>query len=533
MANFSENTSLPGTIRFWGSSTAVLFTLEIAASMEGVLRYNFVSDPADPMLGFVSASINGRPWTDTMWTRDAGVFLRELVQWGDMQRACQVANCLMDLVRPNTQGFLTFPMYFKRGEPASGSELDGTAAILIGLVLLWERLDSRHPTRVKIEAFLDRPDSALRFLLNGLKTNSLIPGSGEFGGGVGVEGEFYNVVQNNLASLALTAAARMHTANCQDELAQECLAGARQIESGLLRWLRDPSGAWIWTLDVTSLQPDPQVLNSVINQGFGGLNGVLAMTADVTGLTPREDCPSIYQAGEATFDGLYSFPKRRAMFQKYGAWTQFDRLWDGFITCPSYGQAYAIQAMLLLDRLQMAGLAVDFLANATAKPPVGNRLDRTSPYHFYERIYLPELLAAWTSPVNQRNEQPDWIASGFDGRYFDQGCGALNLVNVAEPLKIARLILGVDDSNLAETRLTPRLLPDWQGMEGENWPILTSNGLVSATLRVERVPNGLRLRVQVHDGGTIPRLAVRHHDTWLRVEAVQSLDRVLTEEANI
>jgi hypothetical protein len=344
-----------------------------------------------------------------------------------------------------------------------------------------------------------------------------------------VEGDFYNVVQNNLARLALLAAARMSAARSQPERAADCLAGAHQIEQGLLRWLRAPSGAWIWTLDTVSLQPDPQVLNSVINQGFGGLNGVLAMTADVSGLTPRDAFPQIVSAGEATFESLYNFPKRRAMFEKYGAWTQFDRLWDGFITCPSYGQAYAVQAMLLMDRMEMAGRAVDFLANATAEPPPGNRLDRISPYHFYERIYLPELLAAWTSPVNQRKDQPDWIANGFDGRSFDQGCGALNLVNVAEPLKIARLILGVDDANPAETRLVPRLLPAWQGMEAENWPVLTANGLVYADLRVERAPKGLSLRVHVRDGGVIPLLAIRSEGSWRRLENVQSIEIVIPE----
>jgi len=500
--------------------------------MEGVLEYNLVSDPSDPMHGFVSASIDGRPWTGTMWTRDAGVFLRELVHWGRLETACAVASCLMRLVRPNSRGFLTFPMYFKRGEPASGSELDGTAAILIGLALLWERLEPGQPARAQIDAFFDRPDSAMRCLLDALNApggHGLIAGSGEFGGGVGVEGDFYNVVQNNLARLALLAAGRVYAARAMPDQAAACRAGAAQIESGLLRWLRDPSGAWIWTLDTASLRPDPQVLNSVINQGFGGLNGVLAMTGDVCGLTPREDQPQIFAAGEATFDALYSFPKRRAMFEKYGAWTQFDRLWDGFITCPSYGQAYALQAMLLMDRLEMAGRALDFLAEATAEPPPGNRLDRSSPYHFYERIYLPELLAAWTSPVNQRKDQPDWIANGFDGRFFDQGCGALNLVNVAEPLKIARLLLGVDDSDPSETRLVPRLPPAWTGMQAENWPVLTASGLTRASLRVERQNGGLSVQISLPDGAPLPAFALRGPRGWVRQPAAQSLEFSLPE----
>lgn len=72
---------------------ALLDTGRYSSSVEGVLGYNLVSDPSDPMAGFVSASIDGWPWTDTMWSRDAGVFLRELVQWGRLETACQVAGC--------------------------------------------------------------------------------------------------------------------------------------------------------------------------------------------------------------------------------------------------------------------------------------------------------------------------------------------------------------------------------------------------------------------------------------------------------
>ncbi len=99
-----------GKIIFWDSSGASLFTQEIAASYRGVLEHNMVRDPADLMLGFLSASIDGRPWTGTMWTRDAGVFLRELVMWGDLEPACQAAECLIGLVRPNEEGSFTFPI---------------------------------------------------------------------------------------------------------------------------------------------------------------------------------------------------------------------------------------------------------------------------------------------------------------------------------------------------------------------------------------------------------------------------------------
>ena len=139
----------------------------------GVLHHNMVFDLADPNVGFVSASIDGRPWTDTMWTRDAGVFLRELVQWGYLNEACLLAESLIHLVRPNHEGYATFPVYFKIGQPGSGSELDGTGAIIIGLVLLWQRLYSTNLTRKTIEDFLTNPQSPLKYIFNRFKKPSI------------------------------------------------------------------------------------------------------------------------------------------------------------------------------------------------------------------------------------------------------------------------------------------------------------------------------------------------------------------------
>lgn len=495
--------SSPAGLSFWGSPTAGLFTLELSASFQGVLERNMVNDPADPMVGFVSASIDGRPWTDTMWTRDAGVFLRELVLWGDLGHARLVAARLMALVRENDQGFTTFPTYFKRGIPGSGSEMDGTCAILIGLVLLWERLEQADPLRAQIEDFIDRPSSPVNYILRRLEQYPLIPGSGEFGGGCGIEGEFYNVVQNGLVRYALLAVRRMGRDPARLDRAAE------QITANMLRYLRGPDGSWLWALEVATLRPNPLVLDDIFNKGFGGLNGVLSMWADVSGLAPLDSAWTGIAPCLRTFQSLLAVPKRRAMFARYGIWTQFDDLWGGFFTSPSYGHCYAAQAMLLMDELEMAGRAVDFLAEMTYRPLPGNRVERDSPYFFYERCYLPELLEAWPTLTAPGNGMPGWIANGYQGDHFDQGCGALNLVNVAEPLKTARLILGLDDSDPAHLRWVPRLPPAWQGMQATAWPVLTPHGLVRAALRCERTPGGLDCAITGADGKPLEGVVIR------------------------
>ena len=145
----------PVSLRFFGSPDAELFTRELDASFQGVLQNNFVAAAENGFpAGFVNASLPGFPWAGTMWSRDGGTFMRELVMRGYHQHAALLAECLMKLVEKDPDGFYAFPRYFKGAEPGSGSELDGTASIVIGMVLLWERLPDSDATRKDIQQFL-------------------------------------------------------------------------------------------------------------------------------------------------------------------------------------------------------------------------------------------------------------------------------------------------------------------------------------------------------------------------------------------
>ena len=80
----------PVTLRFYGAPDADLFTRELDASFQGVLKENFYATARDGFpAGFISASAPGMPWGGTMWTRDAGTFLRELVMRGYYQHAAR------------------------------------------------------------------------------------------------------------------------------------------------------------------------------------------------------------------------------------------------------------------------------------------------------------------------------------------------------------------------------------------------------------------------------------------------------------
>jgi hypothetical protein len=127
--------------------------------------------------------------------------------------------------------------------------------------------------------------------------------------------------------------------------------------------------------------------------------------------------------------------------------------------------------------------------------------ERRSPYYFYERMYSPD------------------AAGKIE---LTAGCGPLNLVNVSEPLKVARLIAGVDDTSLDEVRVIPRLPPSWSGYRLVNWPVRTSKGMVRADISCSKTNGSFHFNLEVKRGQPVPKLAVRMPDkngtVWRRVK---------------
>jgi hypothetical protein len=479
----------PVYLRFFGSSTADLFTRELDESFQGVLSKSFVATTGHGFpAGFVNASLPGFPWAGTMWTRDAGAFMRELVMRGYYEHASLMAECLMSLVEKDRDGYYAFPRFFKGSQPGSGSELDGTASIVIGMELLWERLADGNPTKNHIRDFLIQQASPLNSLTFRLRTEPLLSGSGEFGCGWTVSGECDNVVQNNLSRLALLATARMAEEAGRGALAADYRKVAAQISDGMEKYLVDRDGSWIWCIDHKSLLPNPEVLNAAPNRGTGILNGVVAMDADVLGFLPSTPQWEGIGHSQKTFLRLYNTPLRKTEFDRYGIWTQFDGVAAGLLSSPSYGEGYAIQAMLLFDDLAMTDKGLSWLASATVRPIPEYQLHRASPYYFYERMYPPDAVGKVK---------------------LEEGCGALNLVNVAEPLKVSRLILGVDDSAPDFVQVLPRIPPSWKGVEARNWPIRTRTGIVRADILYHRSGSGATFTLKIAQGEQIDDLKVR------------------------
>ena len=394
-ATFNLQADEPGRLVFSGSKTADLFTREVNESFQGVLQHSYVSQPDGQFPpGFVNASpaqqALGGHHVDP---RQLTLSLRELVAWGYFEHACQTASCLMDFVGTNQDGFIAFPRYFspKHGYE-SGTEMDGHAADIIALISLWERLPANNAFRPRLYDFLHRENSPVRWIHHQLENHALITGSGEFSGG-DAKSLHDNVVQNNLCALALLDAAGMENETGDRATAKLWRADARTIFQNMERYLVDKDGTWIWCVEPKTLEPDPAVLRKSVNAGFGGLNGVLCMSADVLGFDPATWQPQdIVVHGSNTFAKLYSFPLRKAQFDKYGFWAQFNVIHEGLLTGPSYGQGYALQSMLLMDKLDMASHALDFLAQATFDAPgITFNPGRSSPVLFLRtRLYSPD-----------------------------------------------------------------------------------------------------------------------------------------------
>jgi hypothetical protein len=512
-AAFNLQSDSPGRLTFFGSDTAELLTKELNESFKGALALDYVSNPDGKFpMGFLNASPAGQPWYGTMWTRDAGTFMRELVFWGYYEHACQVAQCVMDFVGTDTNGFVAFPRYFAPEDGReSGSEMDGQAAIIISMVALWQRLPPENPLRSRLYQFLHQPSSPVRGIHHYLESDPLIPGSGEFGGGKGHQN--YNVVQNNLCALALISVANMEDEAGDHATAKKWRKDAKALFHNIEKYLINEKGSWIWGIDCQTMKPNKTDVDSALNSGEGGLNGVVCMSADVLGFDPSAwPWHGALVYGGKTFDELYAFPPRKEQFDKYGFWPQMNYIHKGLLTSPSYGQGYALQDMLLFDRLGMADHGLDFLAQDTYKSPGlilsldKYHYERRSPYYFYERMYSPDA---------QGKIQ------------LTAGCGPLNLVNVSEPLKVARLIAGVDDTSLDEVRIIPRLPPSWSGYRMENWPIRTKLGMVRADISVERTNGTVNFTFETKQGGLIPKLAVRlpgrNGPVWKHQDKVEKL----------
>ena len=470
------------SIRFSGSQSAELFSKEIKESVQGAFENNLVyAETADFPKGFVKASIKGRPWSDTCWTRDCGIFLREIVLWGYIDEAVLIAEYLLSHVEENPEGYYTYPNYIKEKEKKSGNEMDGTAAIIIAFVRLWQRLDDEE-MKAKIYKFLSSERSPISYILFNLKTQPLIAGSGEFGGGWGVDGQWCNVVQNSLLRGALKAFSEIEMRLGNHEKGQILIDDASKIYQNIKKLLIDEKEkSFIWCIDPITLKPD-EATNIPYNKGTASINGAISSYADTEGLEPLKDDADLALIMEGTLYKTFSYHLRKELFDKFGMCTFVDSNdpdWlPAYTSWLSYCDCYLAQSMILLNKTDILSKVMNWIAASTYSngSPVKAFLEGLSQDQAAIDYNLPKEEFWFT----ERNFSPE-----FNG-VKDIGCGKLNLVNVAEPMKLARMILGIDDRDTHIVYFIPRLPDTWKIAEADNWPILTKNGVIKTSIYFEK-----------------------------------------------
>ena len=503
---------IPASIKFYGHQSADLFSREIQESIKGVFNHNLVNSDVDQFpRGFVKTSLPGHPWDDTCWTRDCGIFLREAALWGHLDQAIIISDYLLTHVTKNPEGFYTYPMFLKGAEKGCGDELDGTAAIIIGMVRLWQRLPAGHNLKDQLYRFLSDQASPVAYISSKLDQHRLVAGSGEFGGGWGVDGEWCNVVQNSLLRQVLLVMAEVESENGNQATTLALQGKAARLLALITQNLVDPKdGSWIWCIDPHTMKPDLSVSLEPRVKGTASINGAGSCYADGEGLDPVGDTWPAAQNMIATLNKIYNqYPVREEQFAKYGMCTFVDAdpslPLPGYTSWLSYCDCYAAQILLLLDKTDLLDKVVTWITAATymAGSPSADFIRELSQGNAAVDFNRSPS-AFW---FTERNFSPDYKG------VKDIGCGKLNLVNVAEPMKLARLMLGIDDRYSEEVRMVPRLPDSWIGMQASNWLVKTKQGVVSVDVIFERnQEGGFDLQLTIEEGQIIPYIDVRFPD---------------------
>lgn len=198
----------------------------------------------------------------------------------------------------SNEGFYTFPMFFKGYEKGSGSEMDGTTAIIIALVRLWQRLPLHNSTRNRIYNFLHGDSSPLRYIHEQFRIKPLILGSGEFGGGWMISGEWYNVVQNSLVREALSAAFNMEEEVGNFNTAQDYRNDLQKLYENMEKFfVSEDDDSWLWCIDPATMKTDESKLDFFSLRGTSSINGVAASYFDAEGIEDlTEDSTAVMHA---------------------------------------------------------------------------------------------------------------------------------------------------------------------------------------------------------------------------------------------
>ncbi|HTV41150.1 MAG TPA: hypothetical protein VMF08_11285 [Candidatus Sulfotelmatobacter sp.] len=416
--------------------------------------------------GFGSYRTNFALYYGDSWSRDMGRSLQELTELGYTNEALRCADyCLRtaklweepsnkfhgQLLPPHWGRVANRPQY-----PCPPFENDGQGLVTLFLYRLWEHLPNRDEwLRARWPDIRDAGDWILwQFAhpeISGA-TNGLLHTTGESAAMNG-----YSVYPDCVCMDALRALAQMADSIGETNSSEQWRARADEMQAAIARHyiINDPKYGRVWTLHYAGLQR-----NTVL--------GPLIFLADDQGFAPQDDDPNWRPLNEAAYQRSIDSTRPFGFYP------------SGI----GYGQAFATQSALLLDRMHDATVMLNWAAKQIYDP----RLDS------FHSFIVPE--ACDIDPT---------------GRYWYRIGDLGNGVQEAEIIKTLRLVIGVDDTQPSRLQFYPRMPYDWNEIAVAKYPVLFERDgkMATAYLRYQLKRSGDRMKLEISSNRKLGPVAIR------------------------
>ena len=399
---------------------------------------------------------------NTAWSRDFGCSLIELSELGYQDRAEKLSAWAWKCadwytehgmkyadgtpVPPHWTRKINAPLDNPPGSPPEGpQENDGHGLLMLGTYKTWQRTADRatwtrqHWKQIQSAAEwicwqFEHPD--LSRATDVLHTDSEAAGFSWTSNGVG-----QSPMADFVCAKGLRAYAEMADATNEKRSADRWRHRAEKMEQAMLK---------------TYLRPDPTYGTIWNNAPTWG--GHYAMLGPILGL------PDYQSMDGASADKPWTQIDANSFLWQLHEHT--GQPWAFHAETMGYGQGWMSQAALILDRMNEATQLVDWLARFTYYAP-------------YKSYIVPEGVA-WSD----------------DGKYWHRLGDLGNGVQEVAAIKVARLIVGIDDSRPEQLRILPRLPLGWTSVQISDYPACTSRGNVRLKMHYQ-IQNSSDIRCQL------------------------------------
>lgn len=427
--------------------------------------------------GFLHTSTGPAPGTNyyhDVWSRDGGRGLIELACLGYTTQAAEVARYFCRHLNAGNHWARTIQHPANPDAPDS-LELDGNALALLGVYNAW-RVNGR--SRELAEEFLPTCRAVLEWAREQAQASpygSLLPCISELTGNPRGPYPVYGVFPNVGMVVALRACAEL--ASCAQDAAtvQAMLTLADQVAQSVLQWLVSregirtcvPRGVWMNGLDGRDGAPYDNA--EWEGHGFPVFHWTrqlpFVLWSDAFGFDLRSSLN--LEVDLRSLNYLLGEMNKGRFFRRYGfvsntAWTGMANRHDD--TMAGYGQGFFTQACLVADCVNAYSLCLEGYARLAYDGEVCEPLTyERDPWILHECFHYEH--------YEDGRDHTFGRLCGHEPGGLDNPGDEGNLVQMAEGLKVFRLVAGVDDFTPGRLRLMPRLPWGWDGLELDNYPI--------------------------------------------------------------